>query len=41
VLDIAGNAYSGNPQVAKALERIQADRAIAAIYGFSGGGSPV
>jgi hypothetical protein len=38
VLDIAGNAYSGNPQVAKALQRIRADRAIAAIYGFSGGG---
>ena len=38
VLDIAGNAYSGSPQVEKALERIRADRAIAAIYGFSGGG---
>jgi hypothetical protein len=38
VLDIAGNAYSGSPQVEKALERIRADRVIAAIYGFSGGG---
>jgi hypothetical protein len=38
VLDIAGNTYSGSPQVEKALERIRADRAIAAIYGFSGGG---
>jgi hypothetical protein len=38
VLDIAGDTYSGNPQVEKALERIRADRTIAAIYGFSGGG---
>jgi hypothetical protein len=38
VLDIAGDNYSGNPQVEKALERIRADRKIAAIYGFSGGG---
>jgi hypothetical protein len=37
VLDIAGNNYAGNPQVEKALERIRSDRAIAAIYGFSGG----
>jgi hypothetical protein len=38
VLDIAGDTYSGNPQVEKALERIRADRGIGAIYGFSGGG---
>src|SRR5580704_8948705 len=38
VLDIAGDTYSGSPQVEKALERIRADREIAAIYGFSGGG---
>jgi hypothetical protein len=38
VLDIAGDNYAGNPQAEKALERIRADRAIAAIYGFSGGG---
>src|ERR1700729_2546848 len=38
VLDIAGDNYAGNPQVEKALERIRKDRAIAAIYGFSGGG---
>jgi hypothetical protein len=38
VLDIAGDTYSGSPQVEKALERIRADRGIAAIYGFSGGG---
>jgi hypothetical protein len=38
VLDIAGDTYSGSPQVEKGLERIRADRAIAAIYGFSGGG---
>jgi hypothetical protein len=38
VLDIAGDTYSGSPQVEKALGRIRADRAIAAIYGFSGGG---
>jgi len=38
VLDIAGDNYAGNPQVEKALERIRADRTIAAIYGFSGGG---
>jgi hypothetical protein len=38
VLDIAGNTYSGSPQVEGALQRIRADRAIAAIYGFSGGG---
>jgi hypothetical protein len=38
VLDIAGDSYSGSPQVETALERIRADRSIAAIYGFSGGG---
>jgi hypothetical protein len=38
VLDIAGDNYAGNPQMEKALARIRADRAIAAIYGFSGGG---
>jgi hypothetical protein len=38
VLDIAGNTNSGSPQVEKALERIRGDRAITAIYGFSGGG---
>jgi hypothetical protein len=38
VLDIAGDTNAGSPQVEKALERIRADRAIAAIYGFSGGG---
>jgi hypothetical protein len=32
------NAYSGSPQVERAPERIRADRSIAAIYGFSGGG---
>jgi hypothetical protein len=36
VLDIAGDSYPGSPQVEKALERIRANRAIAAIYGFSG-----
>jgi hypothetical protein len=36
VLDIPGNTRS--PQVEKGLDRIRADRAIAAIYAFSGGG---
>ena len=36
VLDIAGN--NGSLQVEKALERIRADPAIVAIYGFSAGG---
>jgi hypothetical protein len=38
VLDTAGDTHAGSPQVEKALERIRTDRAIAAIYGFSGGG---
>jgi hypothetical protein len=38
VLDIAGDTTAGSPQVEKALELIRADRAIVAIYGFSGGG---
>jgi hypothetical protein len=38
VLDIADDTHAGSPQVEKALERIRADPAIAAIYGFSRGG---
>lgn len=38
VLDTAGDTHVGSPQVEMALERIRTDHAIAAIYGFSGGG---
>jgi hypothetical protein len=38
VLDVAGNTGAGNPQVRMAIERIRQDKAIRAIYGFSGGG---
>jgi len=38
VLDVAGNNWTGNPQLAMALDRIHADDSITALYGFSGGG---
>jgi hypothetical protein len=38
VLDVAGNTGAGSSQVRMAIERIRQDKAIRAIYGFSGGG---
>ena len=38
VLDIAGNTGPNSEQVKMALDRIRRDDAVAAIYGFSGGG---
>jgi hypothetical protein len=37
-LDAPGVTRAGSPQVEIAIERIRSDRAIAAVYGFSGGG---
>ena len=38
VLDVAGDAGADSTQVRMALDRIRGDKAITAIYGFSGGG---
>ena len=38
MLDVAGNNWTGNPQLAMALDRIHTDDSITALYGFSGGG---
>jgi hypothetical protein len=38
VLDVSGEAFEDSPQVKKALEVFRSDKAIAALYGFSGGG---
>jgi len=38
VLDVAGNTHGDSAQVRLGLDRIRRDKAITAIYGFSGGG---
>jgi hypothetical protein len=38
VLDVAGAAYDGSPQVVQALAAFRADKTVTAFYGFSGGG---
>jgi hypothetical protein len=38
VLDVAGNTGGDSAQVKQALDRIRGDRAVTALYGFSGGG---
>ena len=38
MLDVSGEAFDDSPQVKKALEVFRSDKAVAALYGFSGGG---